>query len=238
MGRRRAWRGPIAGMVVASLLLGLLGVGATHVPVDSGTVYAAGSATVAVTASSGFKFTPNSFNDVAPNTNVTVTFTDGDTLSHSFTISGRQGWVIPSSYSPSQLDSYLTQYKPLASVLLPGPGQVSVTFTSPGVGWYEFVCNQSGHFQSGMYGFIAFGEALPSNLSVTQPYDGAGVAVFIIVGTIVALTVIAIVLGFVVGRRRGASEEMPPERLGYPEPAPPPGAAPLPAEPPATPPKP
>ncbi|MCI4365916.1 MAG: hypothetical protein L3K10_07675, partial [Thermoplasmata archaeon] len=45
-----------------------------------------------------------------------------------------------------------------------------------------------------------------------------GSAVFIIVGTIVVLTVIAIVLGFVVGRRRGAVHEMPPERLGYPEP--------------------
>jgi len=89
-----------------------------------------------------------------------------------------------------------------------------------------------------MYGFIAFGIALPSNLSVTVPYDGAGAAVFIIVGTIVSLTVVAIVLGFVVGRRRGASEEMPPERLGYPEPepAPAPGAQRLPDSP--APPKP
>jgi len=83
-----------------------------------------------------------------------------------------------------------------------------------------------------MYGFIAFGEPLPSNLTVSAASVGPGEAVFIIVGTIVALTVIAIVLGFVVGRRRGSSEEMPPERLGYPEPlvpsepALPPGAPP------------
>ena len=47
-----------------------------------------------------------------------------------------------------------------------------------------------------------------------------------------ALTVIAIVLGFVVGRRKGSEFEMPPERLGYPEPSAPSAGAPLPPTPP------
>ena len=42
---------------------------------------------------------------------------------------------------------------------------------------------------------------------------------FIISGTIAGLVVLALVLGFVIGRRKGAVHEMPPERLGYPEPA-------------------
>jgi hypothetical protein len=53
---------------------------------------------------------------------------------------------------------------------------------------------------------------------VSSASTDPGVAVFIIVGTIVALVVIALVLGFVVGRRRGSHDEMAPQRLGYPEP--------------------
>jgi plastocyanin len=223
MGRRGRRRAPWAVAIALLLFLGAFTVAVARPPANSEVVDAAGSTSVAVTASTGFMFTPNTFNDVGTSTNVTVTFTDGDTLAHSFTISSRQGFVIPTSYSPSQLQTFLTTYPPLASEYLPGPGTMTFSFTAPAVGWYEFVCNQTGHFQSGMYGFIAFGEALPGNLTVTAPYDGPGAAVFIIVGTIVALTVVAIVLGFVVGRRRGSSEEMPPERLGYPEPAPPPG---------------
>ena len=83
---------------------------------------------------------------------------------------------------------------------------------------YEFVCTEPGHFTNGMYGFIAFGENLPGNLTVSATSTDPGAAVFIIVGTIVSLVVIALVLGFVVGRRRGSVYEMPPQRLGYPEP--------------------
>ncbi len=201
-------------------------------------VDAAGSASVSVTASSGFMFTPNNFNDVATNTTVTVTFVDGDTLAHTFSILDRQGVVIPdqSTITPTQLDQLFTQYGALVS-MTNNPGQTNTTtFASPGTGWYEFVCLEEGHFQSGMFGFIAFGEALPTNLSVSAPYDGPGAAVFIIIGTIVALTVISVVLGFVVGRRRGSSDEMPPERLGYPEPEAPPTSEPLPESP--APPKP
>jgi len=53
---------------------------------------------------------------------------------------------------------------------------------------------------------------------VSTSAQGPGAALFIIIGTIVSLVVIALVLGFVVGRRKGAEHEMPPERLGYPEP--------------------
>jgi hypothetical protein len=43
--------------------------------------------------------------------------------------------------------------------------------------------------------------------------------VFIIGGTIAGLVILAIVLAFVIGRRRGSHDEMAPERLGYPEPS-------------------
>jgi plastocyanin len=182
------------------------------------------SNSVQVTAVAGFAFTPNAITYVATNTSITVTFTDADVQDHTFTVIGREGWVIPNDASGETIDelAYGSQYPALFSVNASAAGgsgdQITKNFTSPGIGWYEFVCTESGHFQNGMYGFIAFGEALPGNLTVVSPDTDPGAAVFIIVGTIVTLVVIALVLGFVVGRRRGDAYEMPPQRLGYAEP--------------------
>ncbi|MCI4373693.1 MAG: hypothetical protein L3K02_08665 [Thermoplasmata archaeon] len=232
MEYRGPGRGPLAVALTLILLLSLFGIGTSEATSHSGTVAQVTGGDLPMTASSGFAFDPNLLGNVATTTNLTVTFTDGDVQAHTFTISSREGWVIPSSYTGDQLTNFVKAYPPLFNIQAPNPGTYIGNFTSPPKGWYEFFCNESGHFQEGMYGFIAFGEALPSNLTISLANDGPGAAVFIIVGTIVALTMIAIVLGFVVGRRRGAMHEMPPERLGYPEPkmpaepAPPPGTPP------------
>jgi len=194
------------------------------------------SNTLQVTAESGFSFTPNTFQQLPVNTSIAVTFTDNDVLDHTFTIIPLQGWVIPADYSTEQLN-HLAYGSPGALINLNAsavgnPGDVqhgNLTITAPG--WYEFVCTEPGHFTQGMYGFVAFGMNLPSNLTVSPASTGPGTAVFIIVGTIVGLVVIALVLGFVVGRRRGSTYEMPPQRLGYPEPDQPPAEAPSPPEP-------
>ncbi|MCI4366085.1 MAG: hypothetical protein L3K10_08565 [Thermoplasmata archaeon] len=228
------YRGPgrrtLALVLALIVVLSLLGIGTSTAASHGATVKRAAGSSVNITASTGFAFSPSLISNAATNSSFLVTFRDGDTQTHTFTISSREGYVIPTSDTPSQLESFFNQYHPLFSVTANFSQTVIQNFTSPAKGWYEFVCNESGHFQNGMYGFIAFGESPPSNLSVSAAYDGPGSAVFIIVGTIVVLTVIAIVLGFVVGRRRGALHEMAPERLGYPEPR-------LPAEP-APPPRP
>jgi len=178
--------------------------------------------TVDVTASNGFAFTPNSFQQVPANATITVVFTDGSDEAHTFSIIGKQGWVIPTSYDPAQIDTlaYGTSPPALYNANVTTTGQqVTGTFTSPGPGWYEFVCTEPGHFTAGMYGFIAFGMNLPGNLTVSSGVPGPGAVLYVIIGGIVSLVVIALVLGFVVGRRKGAQHEMPPERLGYPEPA-------------------
>jgi uncharacterized cupredoxin-like copper-binding protein len=232
MHYRGPGRGTLAVALAVIIVLSLFGLGTSQAASHSSDIRTDSGSTVALTASSGFQFDPTGFGNVATNASIIVTFTDGDVQSHTFTISSREGWVIPNSYTTDQLDAFFDQYHPLFNLVATNPGTYVGNFTSPAAGWYEFVCNESGHFQEGMYGFIAFGIALPSNLTVVAPDVGPGAAVFIIVGTIVALTVVAIVLGFVVGRRRGSSEEMPPERLGYPEPLvpaqppPPPGAPP------------
>jgi uncharacterized cupredoxin-like copper-binding protein len=193
---------------------------ATAVTVDT-------SNTLQVTAESGFSFTPNSFDMLPVNTSIMVTFTDNDVLDHTFTIIPLEGWVIPSDYSSEQIDALAYGSTPslinLNASAVGNPGDIqygNLTVTAPG--WYEFICTEPNHFQSGMYGFVAFGINLPANLTVSASDTGPGTAVFIIVGTIVSLVVIALVLGFVVGRRRGSTYEMPPQRLGYPEPESPP----------------
>lgn len=233
MEYRGPGRGSLAVALALIVVLSLFAVGTSRAVSHSAAVAAAPGSTLAVTASSGFKFAPSLIGNAATGVSIVVTFTDGDVLAHSLTIASRQGWVIPNTYSDTQLTSFFSQYPPLFNVVANGPSQLIANFTAPAqAGWYEFVCIEPGHFEQGMFGFIAFGEPLPSNLTVTAAPEGPGAAVFIIVGTIVTLTVIAIVLGFVVGRRRGSIHEMPPERLGYPEPkdhaepAPPPGAPP------------
>jgi plastocyanin len=183
-------------------------------------IHVATSGAFSVTADSGFAFNPNSFEQLPLNSTITVTFTDDDTIAHTFSISSRQGVVIPNSDSDADIDKLFISYPAIYTTSLNGSGDQFVgTFQSPATaGWYEFVCQEPGHFQNGMYGYIAFGMNLPGNLTVVAADTNPGAAVFIIVGTIVSLVVIALVLGFVVGRRRGDVYEMPPQRLGYSEP--------------------
>jgi hypothetical protein len=234
--RRVAIRRGVTLLIAASLLLGLFAVIPTHIKVSSGLADAAGSASFTVSAEQGYSFTPSGISNVATNTSVNVTAINADpsgTL-HTFWIWNVQGRVIPTG---TDVDSLMCNgHCTLLQINFTSMGQtVHTNFTAPSVGWYEFVCGEPGHFEQGMYGFIAFGEPLPANLSATAPSDGPGAAVFIIIGTIVALVVIALVLGFVVGRRRGSVYEMPPERLGYPEPEPPPAPGAPPKMPPAPP---
>ena len=236
MEYRGPGKGPLALALTLILILSLFGVGTSQAAQHRTPAATSTGSTFALTASTGFKFDPELealTSTSVLNASVVVTFTNGDTLAHTFTVASREGWVIPNSYSADALEKFFAAYPPLVDLYANFTGTFTGNFTAPATpGWYEFVCNESGHFQEGMYGFIAFGEALPSNLTVSAASVGPGEAVFIIVGTIVALTVIAIVLGFIVGRRKGSVHEMPPERLGYPEPkspsepAPPPGAPP------------
>jgi hypothetical protein len=228
-------RRTLAVIVALVLLLSLFGVGTSEARSHGADVMVADSSMVALTAAAPYKFDPALIANVADSnttSNVTIDMTNGDQLDHTFTLSSREGWVIPTSYTSAQLAAFFNQYHPQFSLNVSATSSKTGSFPAPPMGWYEFVCNETGHFSEGMFGFIAFGEALPSNLTVSAAYDGPGAAVFIIVGTIVTLTVIAIVLGFVVGRRRGAHDEMPPERLGYPEPPNPAEPAPPPRLPP------
>jgi plastocyanin len=187
-----------------------------------------------VTGTDAFLFSPDVISGLPLNTNITVTFTDAGSADHTFTILSYEGVSFNNNTSNIDPVAYPTGTSPtngsgpgnlLNINATSAPGAFTQVFKSPATaGWYEFVCTEPGHFSLGMYGYISFGEPVPPGLVPTSSPTGPGAAVFIIVGTIVSLTVIAIVLGFVVGRRRGAAFEMPPERTGYPE-APGPGGS-------------
>lgn len=214
--------------VVAGVLLlaaGAVGAGAIQ-SARAQTIEVDTTGYLNVTAVAPYTFVSSTYEGVPANATIEVAFTDADTIAHTFSILDREGWVIPSS--DTDVSPLFATYGAVFSINATGPGTVTGSFRSPAAGWYEFVCLEPGHFALGMYGFIAFGEALPTNLTVTATSMGAGAAVFIIVGTITALVVVAIVLGFVVGRRRGSEFEMPPERLGYAEPPAVPAGEPLP----------
>ncbi len=193
--------------------------------VEAGVVQATGASTT-ITASSSFTFSPSVVNDLPLATAVSIDFMNGDgALTHTFTIIGCENVSFPDT---AQLSHFINgtgsdkcQQAPLLNVVQGPSSSKTVTLSATAVtkaGWFEFVCQEPGHLAKGMYGFLGFGLTVPANLTPVTPNTAAGTAVFIIVGTIVTLTVIAIVLGFVVGRREGAKHEMPPERLGYAEP--------------------
>jgi plastocyanin len=195
---------------------------------------------VTVTATSTFSYVVST-NELAVNSNITVTFVDTVATPHTFTLSSVQGVAIPQAIYGDNVTDYFAKHPAYASVQLNGIGQTTINFTSPPTGWYEFVCEIPGHFALNMYNALGFGVPAPSNLTGGAATIQVGWPVYVIAGTIVGLVILALVLGFVVGQRKGSRHEMPPERLGYPEEAPPSAGggpiAPSPPLPPGPPPK-
>jgi plastocyanin len=209
---RRSTR--IAGLLLGAALVGLFWVGSVYAtPAPSG-VHAEATTSVTISVGNDFYFTPSSF-EVNPGDNVTITLESLGTQPHTFTLSPISNWTFASSNTTSDLNAFFQKHAPLVNLNVTGTvgAKVSQTFRAPAAGVYEFVCLQTGHFQAGMFGVMGSGIAVGPPGETPIP-----VALYIIVGVIVGLVVIAIVLGFVIGKREGSKYEMPPERLGYPEP--------------------
>jgi plastocyanin len=214
-------RAAVACLVVAALLaIGLvpaLESGRAPPSTSSGVrTSASGVDFLNVSVSDQLAFTTN-IGEVQPGDSVHVIVTQLGTVPHTFTLSPTAGYKFPSTDSAGDLQAYFSSHAPIVNVQVGATtgAKYYANFTAPPIGVYEYVCTQPGHFPS-MSGLLGSGEAAGS-LSTS---NGPGAPVYIISGTIVGLVVLALVLGFVVGKRRGSAEEMPPERLGYPEPHP------------------
>ncbi len=216
MSTKQSRRGAVP--VVAALVL-VLAVVFSSQPAFAHPAQIAAGTSIADTAN-GFSYTVPEFSNLPLNTVINVTFSNNDPaqLTHTFTILNRSDWAFKDGAGASNVTDELTKHGVLLNLIADYQATKQGSFRSPAnASWYEFLCNESGHFEEGMFGYIAFGMAVPSNLSIGAGPSGPGLPVFIIVGTIVVLTVLAIVLGFVFGRREGSIHEMAPERLGYPE---------------------
>lgn len=204
-------RGRVALAIVVIVLVGGLVSSAPGALANSGNpVSSARVGWINITATADYGYTPPYLQQVPTNATITVTFTDASDLAHTFTIIGREGWVVPTTYTPAQIDDLAYGDSPpaLDNANVSGAGAVNVTtFESPGPGWYEFLCTVSGHFQLGMYGFIAFGMNLPSNLTGSGRTGLGGHLSFNAVdAAIVAAVVVVAIAGYLHIRRRRERE--------------------------------
>ena len=222
MARRSVLRGALATAIVLALALGGLTAVLTGRIAVASSVASVSDGTLYETASAPFSFDNRSYGNLPLGTPMNVSFFDADSDSpHTFTLLNYSNFWIAnwSSFSSAYLGTLVHKHGTFFNISVNPSEYGYAKFTTPStMGYYEFLCLEPGHLQEGMWGIVAFGEPVPTNISLGGGTPGAGLAVFIIVGTIVTLTVLAIVLGFVIGKRRGSEFEMPPERLGYPEP--------------------
>ena len=171
---------------------------------------------MSVGANGALAFAPDDISNVAPGSNVTIDITNLGSLAHTFTVSSLVNYTLPYSGNTNLTGTFLVSHPYFYSIDIPDvQGSLTVaTFTAPTVvGSYQFFCTATGHFPSGMEGFLGIAETV----GPPPAPPGIGLPVFIISGIIVGLVILAIVLGFVVGKREGSQHEMPPERLGYSE---------------------
>jgi plastocyanin len=208
MARRFPFTAALAFAAIVSLLLFALGA------VEGGPAARPGASDqLTVTVGEALAFTLST-DEVTPGDNVTLTIVQTSTdLGHTFTLSSVAGLTFSATNSTVDLLRFVHDHPALVNFTIPaGQTTYTTTFIAPPFGLYAYFCLVAGHFPA-MYGLLGSGE----HGSTAAPYDGPGAPVFIIGGTIAGLVVVALVLGFVIGRRRGSHDEMPPERLGYSE---------------------
>jgi uncharacterized cupredoxin-like copper-binding protein len=209
----------------------LLAVGALAVPVDAAPPPATNASpptatdSIYVAATGDYGYSQYEFNDTPTYATITVTFVDNSSMpeGHSFTILGVEGVQVPNTDTQAQVDSLAWGDHPPALFNLnvtPSHVQNTSTFQSPGPGWYEFVCTEPSHFTEGMYGFIAFGMNVPSNVTL-PPYrvaiGGSHPSFSAVDAAVLGTFVTAIVLAYVVWRTRRAPPKRPPRPVGGPK---------------------
>jgi uncharacterized cupredoxin-like copper-binding protein len=119
---------------------------------------------------------------------ILVTNDGGD--SHTFTLEAQANNVL----DPSSFTTYFTSHPPAVNVVVPsGSGNsvwANLTVTGPGA--YEYICEVSGHFVNGMFGWLYVGEPVPASASapssaLVQPVLLAGAGVLLGIGVLLAL---------------------------------------------------
>jgi uncharacterized cupredoxin-like copper-binding protein len=149
------------------------------------------AATLTEDAEGSLVFTPDVLQVNATKYPVTVgiTVTDVGAFPHTWTLSALPNFVL----SPGNFTTFFASHAPLADVQLTNDGQTgNATFSVNSPGIYEYICEQPGHFQAGMFGFLYVGVAPPQPVA---PLSTAIVQEGILAGA-GALLAVAVVLAF------------------------------------------
>jgi len=90
--------------------------------------------------------------------NLDVLVTNTGNLGHTFTVSSQTNTTVPLSFA-----TFFQQYPPLVSVQVPGGAGSTVwaNFTVAGPGVFQYICEVSGHYASGMSGELYVGVPVP-----------------------------------------------------------------------------
>ena len=208
--RRKRLGTPLGALAVVTLIaLAVLPVPRAPAPVASrvslrGLADPAYNLTIRTTATYGYQ--PDTIANLPLDTTIEVTFIDDSALPHSFNISSREGVAIVNytSTTPAELNRTLFPTRAMYAAYVTGLGdESSGVFNSPKTpGWFEFICNVTGHFQMGMFGYIAFGEGLPSNLTPPSGGGPPGFSLGEATGFLVVFAVVFAVLAVIMVRLR------------------------------------
>jgi uncharacterized cupredoxin-like copper-binding protein len=121
-----------------------------------------------------------------------VLVTNTGSLGHTFTVAPQTNVTL----SPTNFTQYFTAHPALVSATVPsGAGStVWANFTVPTPGVYEYICEITGHFSNGMFGFLYVGipvppPPVPPSTALIETWVLAGSGVLLAIG--IAIAVIA-----------------------------------------------
>jgi len=120
---------------------------------------------------------------------IDVLVTNQGSLGHTFTIAPQSNvTLLPTNYT-----TYFSAHPPLANVNVPAApgGTVWANFTIFAPGVYQYICEVSGHFAAGMYGFLYVGVPAPAppaapSTAIVEGWVLAGSAVLLGIGVVIA----------------------------------------------------
>ncbi len=141
-------------------------------------------------ATSSFQFVPNELSS-PPGANGSISFHvhvfDVGTTLHSFTVSSQPNVTFAS------VAALLAPPGFLRNVTVSGGNSTWANFTVPGIGVYEYVCVEPGHFSQGMFGFLYAGVTPPPT---PAPPRTSLVEIPVLIGSAILLGIgIALALG-------------------------------------------
>lgn len=166
--------------ILAAVLLAVLGVPAVggafgHVPSipSVGEARAVTSTAVTVDMTDQPRFAPASVS-VAAGTSETFHLVNVGAYAHTFTLLAHPNVVLNTSWTPTQVDHYVTVNGSLANVSVPANGAANTTVAfnlSTGFDSFEFLSLVPYQFQAGMYGFVNVTSTAPGMTTVDNTTD-------------------------------------------------------------------